>query len=294
MSRRGNFVLGFLGVAVVFAMVAVLGFGIINRVWVYDYFRGSSYEPVGEMGQIRDKLKLTERGDFLFRASRPVLMGKESFNSTCRSAVDAEVAVLGCYTGGNIYVYNIDAAELKGIRELTTAHELLHAVWARMSEEERSKLNQSLTQTFNENQELLERELKTYDAAERQEELYVRAGTEVANLPADLERHYAEIFADQDLIVEFYKSYITVFREIEAEMDELKAKMDVLKTEIDVKTEEYYNMVGTQEEFNALYEEINVMIAEYNNMVTEYNADIVRHDQLNQMIDSNDKVDEIK
>ena len=89
------------------AIIAGLFLAIANREWIYDYFRGSSYEPVGEMARIREDLKLTDRGTFVFNATQPVLSGRESFNSTCR-ATDMEVAVLGCYTGGNIYIYNID------------------------------------------------------------------------------------------------------------------------------------------------------------------------------------------
>lgn len=268
-------------VVLMVALTGVLAFGLINREWVMDYVRGMSYQPAGEMARIRDDLKLTERGEFLFNATRPQLNGRETFNDTCRSAVDTEVAVLGCYTGGNIYIYNIVSEELDGIRELTTAHELLHAVWARMSEDEKVALVEPLTHVFEDNQELLESEITTYDINERQEELYVRAGTEVANLPEALEKHYAEVFADQDLIVRFYNSYIKVFREIEAEMGSLKSEMEVIGAEIDAKRAEFERAPTW-----ALYYEINNLVNEYNARVEKYNADITRHEMLDQMINS--------
>ena len=52
----------------VVALTAVMAVGVINREWIYDYFRGNLYEPASEMARIRDKLKLTEKGEFLINA----------------------------------------------------------------------------------------------------------------------------------------------------------------------------------------------------------------------------------
>lgn len=328
MNRRKNYALFVGGMVLVVALVGVMAWGIINREWIYDYVRGLAYQPTAEMNAIRNRLKLTEKGEFLFNAAWPELNERDAFNSSCRSAVDAEVAVLGCYTGGNIHIYNIVENELAGIRELTTAHELLHANWARMSEEEKRDLVEPLTQTFDTNRELLEGEITTYDVDERQEELYVRAGTEVANLPDVLEKHYAEVFSDQDLIVGFYNSYIKVFREVETEMDALKAEMDAIMVEVNAKTAEYeqrasqleaevesfnncarmegcfvsmdeFNarrnvLVAEQNNIEALYAEIDNLIREYNSRVEKYNADITRHETLDKKINSSVRVDEIE
>lgn len=286
MNRRRNYV-WFVGVMVLtVGLVAALAWGLINREWIVDYVRGVSYQPTSEMSAIRDKLKLTDKGEFLFNATQPVLNGRETFNNICRTATDTEVAVLGCYTGGNIYIYNIVSDELKGIRELTTAHELLHAVWARMSDDERVALTEPLTRVFEANQDLLGKELDTYDIKEKQEELYVRAGTEVANLPDILEKHYGEVFSDQDLVVDFYNSYIKTFREIETEMDNLKAEMDTLSAEIDSLKVEFERAPTW-----ALYYRINALVDEYNVRVEKYNADIERYESLNQTVNSSVKVE---
>lgn len=312
-----------LGVALIL-IVAVAVAVVLNRQWIYDWWRGLSYQPTGEMGRIMEDLKLTGRGEFLLKATRPTLSESGEFNAECRDDADAEVAVLGCYTEGDIYVYNITEKELAGIRELTTAHELLHAVWERMPEEERRALTAALTKTFEMNQELLKSELATYDVNERQEELYVRAGTEVADLPAELEKHYAEIFVDQDLVVGFYNAYIVVFREIEAEMDGLMSEMEGLRAEMDNLTAEYERRVkqfnanvvsfnscaavagcfkseaefysrragllAEQDALGAMYDEIGGIVDRYNALVEQYNADVTRTEKLNQAINSNDTV----
>ena len=294
---------------------------ILNRVWIIDFVRGMGYEPTSEMARIRDELELTDRGEFLFKATHPKLSEKDDFNKNCRQAGDSEIAVLGCYTNNDIYIYNITESELNGIRELTTAHELLHAVWARMGENERKNWETVLNRVYNDNQEILKDEIETYVSSERQEELYVRAGTEIKNLPASLEEHYAEIFKDQDKIVDFYDKYISVFKEIEERMNELKSEMDEMGGEIDLKTKEYerrsgqleadvvsFNacakqagcfetqaefyarrreLVSEQEALNTLYEELNRMIQEYNALVNEYNSNVIKSQDLNQKINSN-------
>lgn len=304
--------------------VAVVVTIVLNRAWIYDWYRGISYQPTAEMTEIRNKLELTGRGEFVFGAAQPELNTATDFNTNCRQD-ESEMAVLGCYTEGDIYVYNITDAQLSGIRELTTAHELLHAVWARMSEAEQVELTEPLTRVFENNQELLEQEIVPYDIKERQEELYVRAGTEIRNLPDALEKHYAEIFEKRSRIVDFYESYITVFREIKDRMEVLKAEMEALNSNISEKTEEYNRLanqlgadivsfnscaevagcfksesefnirrsalVGRQTELEMLNDEINQLIDEYNTRVDEYNADVTESRKLQEMINSNSKVE---
>lgn len=296
---------------------------VLNRQWIEDYMRGFGYEPEGEMGQIMEDLELTGRGEFLFRAARPELSSQDEFNAVCRSVLDEEIAVLGCYTDDNIYVYNIDSVELDGIRELTTAHELLHAVWARMNDGERSVLSEAMKQALEKNRDALGDELKVYDEAQRQEELFVRAGTEVADLPAELEKVYGEIFSDQDKVVGFYNKYIGVFRAMEAEMKELEAQMGEIQTQIDNMSSEYERRVdllngeinsfnacaetagcfGSENEFYArravlvgeqatlegMYEQINGLVDQYNGLVEKYNADVTRTEKLNRVMNSSSR-----
>ena len=299
----------------------------LNWRWCIDFVRGIGYTPSSEMSGIMEKLELTDRGEFLFKASRPELLQRDEFNSHCVEEV-TETAVLGCYTQDTVYVYNITEEELAGIQELTTAHELLHAVYARMSEEEKGSLVEPLTRTFEANQGFLEGEIDAYDVSQKQEELYVRAGTEVADLPGALERHYAEIFTDQDRVVQYYNDYISVFRALEAELETLEAEMGGLSVKIDNLSAEYEARVrqlnGEIEEFNncagragcfssqgefqlrraalineqaaleVMYDEISGMIDAYNNKVEQYNADAKRGRSLNRKINSTAEPEEIE
>ena len=326
MRKKSSFI--FYATGVLLLIVAfVLIWALLNRDWLTDWWRGKDYQPVGEMGRIMQDLKLTDRGEFLFRASWPALNSRDDFNTNCRSVLNEETAVLGCYTNNNIYVYNIESTELDGIRELTTAHELLHAVWRRMSVEERNKLTEELKVVYEQNKDRLEEEIGTYDESEQQEELYVRAGTEIKKLTDNLEKHYAEIFTEQDLVVSYYDKYIAVFKEIEADMNNLKAEMDDLDDSINALTDEYERRIKqldadivsfnacaevagcftTEEQFNTrrngllterasledIYNQINDLIASYNDKVEKYNSDVTRTQHLNEVMNSNKKVDEL-
>lgn len=324
MKTRKHRYLGWV-IALLTAVVALSVFW--QRDNIYEYYRGAIYTPSGEMARIRSDLELTERGEFLFNAAQPVLNSSEEFNTHCRAG-GVEVAVLGCYTEGGIYVYDITDEELEGIRELTTAHELLHVVFAKLSEEEKNILKPMLDEVYYTYKDILESELDAYTEAERFEELYVRAGTEIADLPAYLEKHYAEVFRNQDKIVAYYNSYIKVFNALKAEMDSLKAEIDALGAEYDAKVREYENfaaeldaeisyfnacadMIGcftTESDFylrrailldeqtrlEDMYTELNVLVEKYNQKVEEYNNDVLRNEQLNEKINSNAKPKEIK
>ena len=115
-----------------------LNFGVIKDVLV-----GMGYRPTSEMVEIREALKLTGTGARIFNASLPVLQEKQEFNQNCRE-VENESAILGCYRDDRIFVYNIVDEELPGIRELTSAHELLHAVYDRMSNEDKARWRNEL------------------------------------------------------------------------------------------------------------------------------------------------------
>ncbi|MBQ3474094.1 hypothetical protein IJH24_01545 [Candidatus Saccharibacteria bacterium] len=306
---------------VVLAVVIVL-----NRQVIIDFVRGGFYKPTAEMEQIRYDLNLTSKGELIFNASKPELSTREDFNEKCR-AEDEVSAILGCYTEQAIYVYNIDDKELDGILELTTAHELLHAVYERMNVWERDGLKDLLEKVYAENREALGEEVNLYDSVEQLEEIYVRAGTEIKKLPEELEKHYAGIFKDQDKVVSFYDKYIKVFREIEDEFEFLEKEMNELNVEIDTKTADYEDgvtvlnkdidefnncantmgcfnsdyefyvrrneLVSRQTELQTLYDEIDELINQYNSDVEKYNKNVIRNDNLQNMINSYERVEEL-
>lgn len=311
---------GAITASVIFVILAVLF--LLNRVTVIDWFKGIGYNPTPDVLTIKSSLGLTADGERIFNATRPLLASRDDFNDSCESH-DEAVSVLGCYTGDRVYVYNVDDPTLAGIRESTASHELLHAVWSRISGYEKTQLIPLLESTYKDHPELKDT-IESYDKAEQLDELYVRLGTQVANLPAELETHYARFFADQDKIVAFYDSYIKPFNELNAKIESLKQEMTTLEKEItdrsnaldarlttfDKQVDEFnrcadtagcFNqwtfasrraeLVAEQQSINAENDAINTLINRYNAKVDTYNNSILRSSKLQNLINSNSPVE---
>lgn len=294
----------------------------IQQWWVKDIWRGLGYAPSAEMAKIAESLELTGKGQRIFSATRPALEDKEAFNEHCDSH-DADIALLGCYAGGQIFVYQIEDEELKLANNVTTAHELLHAVWERTDEGEKAKLESLLEELMTEKQEWFDTELEAYSEAEKMEEVYTRAGTKLAELPEELEKHYGEIFQNRANIVEYYETYSAPFEELQEKLEDLEQKITAENDEIEKAKTDYtqramaweakvaqFNscarsmgcfksdaefqtkrqaMTSEQTELENLRQEINRRIDENNARVDEYNE--LRGDlgELNDAINSNIK-----
>jgi len=308
-------------------LIVALGFTVYHyRIDISDYLKAKNYVPSAEMSEIRSALGLTSKGERIFNASSPVLDSRDDFNRDCNSS-DPEIAVYGCYYLDTIYVYNINSPELAGIRESTTAHELLHAVWARLSESERNELIPLLDSAYADNKSSLDKTLETYDESERLDELYVRIGTQVKSLPAELEKHYSEIFSDQDKIVSFYDAYIAPFETYHEKIATLGSEMEAMKSDIDRKTADYESasaefstavaefnscaatsgcfteatfsarraeLVATQTSLDARYNELSLLIDSYNKKVDEYNSNILNLNTLQNLANSNGKTESLE
>ena len=327
-NTKKTVIVSFLTVAIV-ALITALGLGFyFNRQRIFDSISANSYSPSAAIATIESKINFTDDGDLIFRASHPSLESRDNFNERCKSH-NEEVSVLGCYTNGTIYLYNIEEPELNGIVESTAAHELLHAVWERTSQAEKSSISAALIDVYNDEKyhELLAEDLDSYADDERIEELHSRVGTEIATLPDVLEQHYAKYFKNQDLVVDYYNNYITPFRELSEEIDNLSSKLDELNTLIEQKTSAYYKyaddlsakiddfnqcaktpncfandvslfarrntLVGEQNTLGDMYSELNQLINDYNLVVEEYNSNVLRGRTLEQAINSNKQVEKL-
>ena len=212
--------------------LGAVAFAIINFQALKDTYFAMTFSPSNEISEIEKSLELTDKGHRIFFASSPVINTADDFNQNCKSAGE-DVSTLGCYNGQRIYIYNIDSEELKGIKESTAAHELLHAVWQRLSTADRENLIPTLESVYEKSSEDFKKTLKTYDESAKTEEIYVRSATQIKSLPENLEKHYAEIFEDQDRIVDFYESYIAPFNAIEQETEALHAELDEIMARIE-------------------------------------------------------------
>lgn len=289
-----------------------------------DDIRNFGYTAPSEVSSLADEIKLTDKARSIFYASRPALESRQKFNKHCQSH-RYEVSILGCYTNDNIYIYNVDNAQLSGVIPSTAAHELLHAVWDRLSSSRRAQLEPLLQEAYQQHYDELSPSLKNYDSANLTDELHSRIGTQITPLPEELQHHYSQYFSDQELVVSFYNSYITPFNQIDAEMKVLTKEISTLKAEIEDLTASYqshsaslsteiedFNTCArtpdcfTEADFNlkrnqllskrtsldSIYDNLNQKIHAHNQKIELYNSNILKTKSLNAIINSNTPPDE--
>jgi len=245
-------VFGWLLVLIIAAAAVI---GLMNRQLIGDHIRVASFEPSDRIEQILDDLKLTERGKTIFLASRPTVDGSQYFNKQCADVEHSEDGhVLGCFSHNRIRLFDVTDERIGGIVEVTAAHELLHAAYARLRPGERDALQSELQRAFDElsreDPSLAER-MEVYEhlpPAAYANELHSVLGTEVRSLPSGLERHYARYFTDRDLLLDRFDAFHAVFTDLEAQASALDAEMTTLRADIERRNLEYEAAVGL---FNA-------------------------------------------
>lgn len=235
-------------IALLVALVVAIGAAVayIHREDINDYFLASSFEPSPRVAEIQRELAFTPAGDRVFLASQPTLSDREKFAVWCAKVDHSEGGhVLGCYAERRIHLFDVTDERLDGIVEVTAAHELLHATFARMKPSERDELSKRLVEVYEElsqdSPELAER-MSVYEQlsdASFANELHSVLGTEVSDLPDWLEEHYAQWFNDRAMIVEWYNSYHSVFTELTTEAERLGAELDSLRADIESRSAAY-------------------------------------------------------
>jgi chromosome segregation ATPase len=212
---------------------------------------------------LADRTDMSSGGKFYFYASHPSIDTAEKFNKQCDRAEES-VAILGCYDGQNIYIYDITDSRLDGIREVTAAHEMLHAAYARLNEDEKQKVNVLLEAEYaklKDTAEFAER-MSFYarsEPGERDNELHSIIGTEVKTIGVELEAHYRRYFNDRSKIVGLHEAYASVFAALQSRSKQLGVTLTALGNEIEADSSSY-NTAVTQ-----LNADINTFNARANN-----------------------------
>ena len=322
LSSSGNVVVKTVIFAISLALIAFSTWLFLNRQYVIDTLTIWSYEPTAAVQAVNSRAALTDKGAFYFYATQPVLAEQDEFNTGCPRQ-EVGNPILGCYTGdGRIYIYNITNEQLDGMEEVTAVHEMLHAVWARMSDTEREGMTSRLMSAYGEitNSDLADR-MAYYERTEPGQianELHSILGTEFTSLSPELEAHYAQYF-DRATVLSLFASYNSVYEALYERADTLYAQMEALGTAIEQRLGSYtqqsaqlsadiatFNaratsggfssmsqfyaeravLVGRTDQLEAERVAINADIASYNDMQGEYEQIAGQIELLNDSIDS--------
>jgi len=246
-----------IGVGILLVCMVVAGWVLFNRQYIVDQLMVWQYQPSSEVKAITSRAKLSDHGRFYFYASQPQVDEAAAFNQQCRKQ-EEHSAILGCYAARRIYIYNVSNAQLDGIKEVTAAHEMLHAAWDRLSKQEKDQLEPLLTKVYERvaTDELRDR-MAYYDRTqpgERFNELHSIVGTEVSDVGSDLEQYYAQYFTDRHQVTTMHERYESLFTQLKVRADALVLQLNSLASEIDQQSSAY----------NAAVSQLNTDINQFN------------------------------
>lgn len=311
MSRRISLITSL----VLLAVAAVL---LWQRQPIYDWYKLRGYTPPAAIAKLADDTTMLPATRRVFYVQHPQLEDKAEFNSHCNAA--EQTIVLGCYIkNGGIYLYDITDKRLEGVEEVTAAHELLHAEYDRLSPSERAHVDDMVNAAYKAVKNGRIRDtIENYrkNGADVTNELHSILGTEVRDLPDNLEQYYGRYFKDRKKVVSYSEEYEAVFIKQQQKIESLAKQIDTYEknltseraaieaeiTALDAEsarldglrrsgqTDEYNAAVPSYNaRANALNDRIkayNASLEEYRALIAEYNKLAQTQRELNNAIDS--------
>jgi hypothetical protein len=215
----------------------------INHQYLVDTISYWRFQPSSSVAAIESRDALTSSGKFIFYASQPRIDDKTTFNQECERKENG-TAILGCYVDDRIYLYNVTDQQLNGIEEVTAAHEMLHAVYERMSQSDKNTIDtlvEAEYQKLKGNPDYADR-MAFYartEPGERDNELHSIIGTEVANISPQLEAHYAKYFTNRSKVVGYFDSYNSAFTTLANQAQALSTQLDAINAQIKTVSNQY-------------------------------------------------------
>jgi len=282
-TRRRQFVV----LCVLLVWLVLGGAAVLFRQSIEDWWKLRGYTPPTAIANIAHEDTMTTEARHLFYVNKPEIVTGEAFTSKCPAGGEKTV-VLGCYVGndGGIYVYDVTDTRLNGVIQVTAAHEMLHAAYARLSGSEKTRVDQMLSDYYD--HQLQDQRIKDTIAAYKQSEptellneMHSIFGTEVANLPAGLEDYYAQYFQDRAVIAGYTAQYKAEFTSRQQQVAAYDAQLASLKETIDAnETELESQKAALDAQAAALAADSQQNIAAYNQKVREYNQAVNEYNAL--------------
>ena len=216
-------------------IVCVVAAAILNRQYIIDKYNAWEFKPSPEIAQIANDVGLNENGRFYYFASRPELDFAKEFNGECRSREQGN-AILGCYKNQRIYIYNVNDERLNGLKEVTAAHEMLHAAYERLPESDKKAVNTLLEKEYRKNSDTeFSKRMDYYkrnQPGEEYNELHSIIGTEFADISPQLEDYYKRYFNNRSQVVALHSKYSDKFKELKQGSASLRKELENLSISI--------------------------------------------------------------
>jgi hypothetical protein len=288
-------------VLLVAVLLLIIGSGVmlwVQRDTVLDWVHSRGYTPTRDMSELADHTTMTPYAKRLFFVNYPAIEEKDTFNKNCPDA-SHEVAVLGCYRGNRngIHLYHVTDARLAGITEVTAAHEMLHQAFDRLSASDKKRVNDMLNSYYKNgltDKNILDKmaSYKKLEPNDMVNEMHSVFGTEVGNLPADLEAYYKQYFTDRSKIVTYRNQYVSAFSQRQQQIEDYDKQRDELKLRID---QAQNDLDSWEVKLKATRDAMNQWLAaseieRYNMAVPSFNAQVAGYKT--KVVDTNALIDE--
>lgn len=286
------------------ALLGLLGWVILNQQYLSDELRLLNYQPSAVVASLATETTMTPKARRIFYVNHPVLDDKTAFAAACNTRQEQTI-VLGCYHGdqSGIYVLDVTDARLNGVEQVTAAHEMLHAAYDRLSSSERQSVDQMLQQYYTNS--LTDSRIKdTIEAYKKTEpndlvnEMHSIFGTEIANLPSDLNVYYSQYFTNRQAVTDQAAAYDAEFTSRQAKVTQYDEQLKVWKAQIDTNQANLQAMAAQIDSQRQQLESLrssgnlkayNAAVPAYNQQIDNYNAQVVAQRQLvndyNQLVD---------
>ncbi len=276
-----------LGLGITLVLLIILSVAALNLQAIEDWLKLRGYQAPTTIAQLADQDTMNSYTRHLFYLNKPQLLGTvNSFRQHCPE--DKDTIVLGCYHPGQngIFIYNVPDPALAGVQQVTAAHEVLHAVYARLSSQDRAALNSQLQAYYEHglSDPRVQAEVKIYQRTEPtdvMDEMSCTFGTEIASLPAPLEAYYKRFFNNRAVIVAYEKQYEGEFTSRQAAITADDQQLAALKQRIDNRQSA---LITQLQQINATENQLNNLKAAgqaqaYNDAVPGYNAEVDAYNQ---------------
>ena len=286
LSNLGHTNLWVLALTIFF--IAISYVVIIKWVAIEDWWKLRGYNPPTSVVTLANQDTMTSYTRHLFYLNKPQLLSTvSSFRVDCPE--NSDTIVLGCYHSGQngIFIYNVADPTLAGISQVTAAHEVLHAVYERLSVTQRSTLDSELENYFT--HDLTNTEVKAevaiYQKTEPNsvyDEMSCTFGTEIASLPTDLNNYYSKYFSNRQAIVDYENQYEGAFISRQNTINQDDTNLANMKATIDT---DIANLQSQETSLDALESQLvnesdsnviayNAGIPVYNKEADQYNASV--------------------
>jgi hypothetical protein len=245
------------------------------------------------MVAMADDAGLSHKGKVTLMSAHPSVTTTIQTDCTTGNSQNTGFAEQGCFVplSHKIFVLQMPP-ELADVQVVTVGHEMLHVAYARLSDEEKTRVNRLLeaevaARDFPGLKEVMANYART-EPGQRTNELHSILGTEYAGLSPDLEQYYSQYFDLRSSVLAANERVLTRFSNLQTSLQALQTQMDTFQKTADsyhashvraansgdaYNANRYYSLhLQAVEQHNAKSTEYNTILKQYNYLARQYNG----------------------